>query len=515
MKVGTALLAMFMAFQWSACGTIRTVGPAAPLLQPRPPQLRDPLFDQVLRRFASSYLEPQRIDPEAMLDGAMASLAKDRPEVTSRTRQDRVELRIDDGRTAPLARPKNLDQLSAMLDAASAWLAQELQPTIDPLELTTASLRGAVKAVDRWATVVHGSSRNALLDRFRGSLSGIGCRIGRRDGVIRILEAYPGAAAARAGLASGDEIVRVDGRDVSGHSVAEIVQLLRGPVETVVRVETRRSLDGPPVEHMVRRSRFVVPTVFSRMLGGDVGYLRVTRIAKNSGVVAHRLLGGLRESPSLKGVVLDLRGNSGGSMLAAGQIADEFVPSGVLIETQGRDGRHVPGLRHRIDATVEGSNRLPVIVLVDGRTGSSAEFLAAALMRHNRAILLGKRTFGKSVLQKTYTFPNPDDVLLKVTVARVLAGGAPVSAEGLQPDISVAESDGEEPGLECSPQPTSKSVATLSIGPDEVGSPDPIASNAAELIRRYAVPDRNTALESIRRDLCPEMVRPAPSRSLG
>ncbi len=487
----------------AASGGCATKVPA-PLIQARPAQARETIFDVVLRRFARMYIDPAAIDPSAMLAGAVSELAATVPELNFHTFDRVIELEVAGRRTSLSRQVSDLDELYIALDAAPDWLRASAPPA-EPPAFQTPALRGAVRSVDRWGNVLYGHNRDAFMSRFRGSMAGVGCRIGRRDGVVQILDVYPGSPAARSGLQKGDHLVAIDGESVEEENVSRVVERLRGRSGERVFVRIRRPPQEPEIDLAVTRSHFIVPTVSSRIVGGNVGYLRISHIAKNSGVVAKRLLGGLRESNSLMGIVLDLRGNTGGSLLAAGYIADQFVDDGILIETRGRNGQPVPTLRHRIDATTTDPPvpQTALVILVDSGTASSAEFLAAALVRHDRAILVGQRTFGKGVLQKTYNLGAGNEVLLKVTVARAYAAGDVIPEAGMVPDIILEPGNSGAPSVACA-DTTAGAIAavTLAATTDELG--DPRLSFAIELVHRYPAHSRMELRRLIQRDFCPQ-----------
>ncbi len=486
-------------------GCAVTVPPT--LLQPRAAENRAELFDIVLGRFADMYIEPEAIDPQVMLDGAVDELVATAAGLAFSSGDEEIVLEMA-GRRASISRqPADLRELAAALDAVSAWvhLADEEGAA---LVLQAAALRGAVRAVDRWGNVLQGQRRDALMSRFRGSMAGVGCRIGRRDGVAEVLEVYPRGPASRAGLRAGDRVLAIDGRPVVEETISQIVAQLRGEAGTQVTIRLQRESELDVVELAIERSRFVLPTVSSRLVGGDVGVLRITHISKNSGIAAERVLGGLRESNGLKGIILDLRGNSGGSMLAAGHIADQFVDSGVLIETRGRGGLPVRGLRNRVDATddEESKTEPALVVLVDSRTGSSAEFLAGALIGHDRALLVGEPTFGKGVIQKTYDLGADEELLLKVTVARAYAAGQAIPESGMIPDVVLMSQNDEEPAAPCVDVATagadSGPVASVTLPDGGDQRADPQIAFAADLIRRFPALSRRESRRLIQGELC-------------
>jgi carboxyl-terminal processing protease len=488
---------------------------AAPLVEVEAANEIRAAFDVVLERFARMYIEPAAIDPAAMLDGGVAELDERVAALSSHPAgADGIELEIAGRRARVSRRMRDLDELSARLAAVTGWVERNTSEA-SAVELRAAALRGAVRAVDRWGSVLEGHGKETMMNRFRGSTVGVGCRVGRRDEGLHVLEVYPGSPAGRAGLLPDDRLLAIDGRSIEGESVSQVVARLRGREGTRVTVRVGRAEE---VDVTITRARFAVPTVSSRMIDGDVGYLRISHVAKNSGGAAARALGGLLEVTALKGVVVDLRGNTGGSMLAAGQIADQLVDEGVLIETRGRDGGPVQGLRNRIDATGAGARRqVAVVILVDSRTGSSAEFLAAALTGHDRAILVGESTFGKGVLQKTYDLGEDGEFLLKVTVARAFAAGKPIPGAGLLPDVVLRGGDEPVATVSCvagGEMADEAPVATVTLAAAEE-SADPRLAFAAHLVARHAALTRSAARSNIRRGLCDGVAGSSAPRRVG
>jgi len=485
-------------------GGCTAMAPRPPLpLEPRPVAAQAPAVRQTLVELQRRYIDPAAIDPPAMLTGGVQELGRGVRGLTIEEQDDAVILSMGD-RRAQLSRSSatDIDTLAAGLDAAVAWTAAG-NTGKSSADLQAAALRGAVRRVDRWGTVVTGSERDGLEGRFKGTMTGVGCQIGRRDDVPTVIQVYPGTPAAEAGLVVGDRVVAVDSTDVRDDKIEAIVGRLRGPAGTPVRVTVERAGDARDTLEMVRRP-IALPTVASRMLAPDVGYLQVSHIAQNTGPMAERMIGGLREADGLRAVVLDLRGNTGGSILAAGHIADQFVDRGVLIETRGAGGQPVRGLQPRIDATEDAADRrpaAPIVILVDGRTGSSAELLAAALVRHDRAVLVGERTYGKGVVQKTVPVGPDGELLLKVTVARSYAAGVEIPHDGLLPDVQLEAGDAPA-GSRCAAATWDAPGAVAAVGvPGDAGDDGAIAA-ALDLIQRYPATSREDLRRALFRDLC-------------
>jgi len=335
------------------------------------------------------------------------------------------------------------------------------------LNLQAAILHGAVRTLDRYCKASTGLRRAALERRYRGTMAGVGLRVGKRAGALRVLEVYAGSGARQAGLQVGDGLSAVEGRPVSGHKLKEVLGWLRGEPDTRVRLTVARGEDT--LNFDVLRSVFRVPRVRSRLLaGGKVGWIRLSHLSRSAAVEVGQALLGLGESDGLAGVILDLRRNSGGSMLAAAAAADLFVREGLLTQALDRRDRPVRGLTARIEATPKAEGELPLAVLMDARTASSAELLAAALAFNDRALLVGSPTFGKTRVLKVYEYPS-DDLSVRLSVATMRAAGQPLPEDGLTPDVT----------------------------PPELADDDALLGWLAELLLRVGHPSRATTLERI------------------
>jgi carboxyl-terminal processing protease len=480
------------------------VGTVPAILAPRGAEVQSRVFAKALGKVGELYVAPERIVPPAMLAGALEELSE--AVDGSAVREDgdqRVFTVSGQQRAIKLERAGDLAALAALLDSLVAWVSAA-RPDISEETLQAASLRGAVGRLDRWSTVVAGESSERMLDNFRGGLPGIGCRIGRRNDEIVVLEVYPGTPAAETGIRAADRIVAVDGEPATGRTIDEVVRRLRGPPGSTIQLSIGREGDARILEFSMKRRRMVLPTVSSSMIRPGIAYLRVIHLSQNSGVIAERALSGILDLPGLRGLVLDLRGNSGGSMMAAGQIADQFIDNGILIETRGATGRAVPGLSHMIVATPGPDGRTApeamVIVLIDHGTASSAELLAATLARHDRAILVGERTFGKGVMQKI--FPLGGSLTMKLTVARSYVAGQPIPESGIEPDVLVRQGGEGGTSPRCYSEALERDDGTVADIAGQLDDADPGRSVAVELIGRYLTNSRRRFRQAAVRELC-------------
>src|SRR5690606_16634379 len=256
----------------------------------------------------------------------------------------------------------------------------------------------------------------------------------RPDRSILVVAPIDGTPAQRAGLRAGDVIIAIDGQPLTGSADQTGVQL-RGEPGTTVTVTVSRPGETELREFSIRRDRIEITSVSGRLLEPGYGYLRISTFQEDTAPQLHRELARLRRESGgpLAGLVLDLRSNPGGLLNAAVEAADAFLEEGLIVSTRGRLPYASANYHAKAGAVLAGA---PMIVLMDSGTASAAEVLAAALRDHDRALLMGSRTFGKGSVQTVVPLENGDSV--KLTTARYYSpSGNSIQASGLKPDVAL------------------------------------------------------------------------------
>jgi carboxyl-terminal processing protease len=265
---------------------------------------------------------------------------------------------------------------------------------------------------------------------LRSGTAGLGLTLAGRGGIVTVVDAIADGPGALGGLRAGDRILTVDGQSSRGRDAAVVAGWIDGPEDTSVVVGWR-SRDGRM--HSAELTREMVPpeTVFGQMVG-DIMLIRVTGFNRQTGErVAHEVEQAVTATRPPAGLVLDLRGNRGGLLREAVAAASALLPPGVVAVTAGRDPQ--ASRVWRTD-TGEIAGGLPLVVLVDGRSASAAEVLAAALSDRGRAVVIGSATLGKGLVQTID--PLPDGGELFLTWSRILApGGWPIQGLGVMPQV--------------------------------------------------------------------------------
>jgi len=273
--------------------------------------------------------------------------------------------------------------------------------------------------------------REAAEDRAgRNGTAGLGLVLAQHGATVLVRAVVADGPAAMAGVQPGDIVVTVDGVPVRGKDLTTIASLIAGPEGTTLRLNWR-GRDGKPRSAELERAMVPPETVFSERVG-DLLLLRITGFNRSTSAhLSEALQQGMAAEHPPAGVILDLRGNRGGLLREAAESADALLPAGIVAYTAGRN----PDANHLWrSADNELARGVPVVVVVDGRTASAAEILAAALADRGRAVVVGSTTLGKGLVQTID--PLPDGGELFVTWSRVLAPrGWPIQGLGVLPQV--------------------------------------------------------------------------------
>ncbi|CAN5840753.1 hypothetical protein BH23GEM6_BH23GEM6_09530 [soil metagenome] len=255
---------------------------------------------------------------------------------------------------------------------------------------------------------------NNLRIQTTGEYGGLGIQIAERDGWITVIAPLPGTPAERAGLLAGDRIIEVEGRSTEGWRDEDAVKVLRGPRGTAVNITIARSGVNEPIRHSITREEIHVNSVQSAyMVEQGIGIARLTLFSETSTKELRAAINELRGS-GMRGLVLDLRTNPGGLLDQGVSVSDLFLrPGQAIVETRARNPRDNVTFRASQPEVYQG---MPIVVLVDEYSASAAEIVAGALQDHDRALVLGSRSFGKGSVQTL--FPLSGGNFLKMTTGK-------------------------------------------------------------------------------------------------
>ncbi|HET7812145.1 MAG TPA: S41 family peptidase [Steroidobacteraceae bacterium] len=314
---------------------------------------------------------------------------------------------------------------------------------VDPVEspaLIDGALRGLVSGLDPYSSFLDAEEYADLRVSTAGTYAGIGIEVSTADHALRVVRPFRDSPAAMAGILSGDMIAAIDGTPV-GNDLDAAMARMRGPRGSTVKLAVTRAGSALPLEFTVERAQVDVHSVAMVPLEGGYLYARITSFSDTTAMDFAAGLARVRRELDAKprGLVLDLRNNPGGVLESAVEIADQLLEEGVIVSAEGR----TPASRFSMSATPgELLTSVPVVVLVNGATASAAEILAGALQDHHRAVLLGRRTFGKGSVQTVMALSSGRAI--KLTTSRYFTpSGRSIQGSGIEPDQSLDAIDAQ------------------------------------------------------------------------
>ncbi|MDB5225384.1 MAG: ctpA [Candidatus Adlerbacteria bacterium] len=301
-------------------------------------------------------------------------------------------------------------------------------------------LYGAIKGLtesygDPYTTFFPPVEAKQFAEAISGSFGGVGMEMGDKDGAIVVIAPLKNSPAERAGILTGDAVIMVDATSTAGLSVDDAVKLIRGPKGESVKLTLKRpGVDDPIVVNIVRDT-ISIPLIVSSDKNG-VFTIELYSFSQNSGELFRQELRKFIQSGDSK-LILDLRGNPGGYLEAAVQMASFFLPVGETVVTEDYKGKQENIVHRSLGYNVFAKKKISMVVLANQGSASASEILAGALQQHGVAKLVGTRTFGKGSVQQLLELGGGAE--LKVTVARWLTpNGTSISDGGLTPDIEAA-----------------------------------------------------------------------------
>ena len=323
-----------------------------------------------------------------------------------------------------------------------------VEPDRDGLE--RAAINGMVGTLDDYSELLSPEAYQRLLTNAEGTFAGIGIEIGLRQDLFTVLRVIPQSPAAASVVKVGDRIKAVDGNTMQGLLLTEVIDKLRGPAGSRVnlvlsRAQRARHTNGEPVvidiELTLVRQTLDGAYLDIRLTENNVVYVRATQCYDAMASDIQRAISTVSEAP-LKGIILDLRSNPGGTLTCAVGTVDLFLTSGTVVTIQDNRTPEDQAPSRAFTATSDTPfPELPLAILVNGSTASAAEIIAGALQDHGRATILGSQTFAKGTVQ-TLLPPLPNGSALKITTARYLTPlGRSFDQEGLVPDKLVENDD--------------------------------------------------------------------------
>lgn len=329
--------------------------------------------------------------------------------------------------------------LSSQLSVAEARrlaevLSQVRREYVDEVpgdKLVDSAVRGVLSGLDAHSAYLDRREFEDIRRGAAGNYPGIGIEVSAENGFIKVQRPLEDSPASRAGIRAGDVILRIDGEPV-GVNVADAIEQMRGPAGSLVRLTVRRAARDELVEVVLERARVEVHSVTGAKLDPRYAYLRIAAFSDTTPVDFGRTIERIRrEQPQLKGLVIDLRNNPGGVLEGAVAVADAMLDEGNIVAARGR----AADTKFRMDAEPgQLLTGIDIAVLVNGASASAAEIVAGALKDNGRALLVGRRTYGKGSVQSVIPLSNGHAI--KLTTSRYATpSGTYINERGIEPDV--------------------------------------------------------------------------------
>lgn len=310
-----------------------------------------------------------------------------------------------------------------------------VEPVSDK-KLLEDAIRGMLAGLDPHSAYLVSEEYQELKEGTTGQFGGLGIEVTMENGFIKVVSPIDDTPAQRAGIKTGDLIVRLDDEPVKGMSLSDAVKKMRGEPGSKIELTVVREGAEAPLKLTLVRAVIKVQSVKSRMLEKGYGYLRISSFQSGTGESLKEALTNLKKENGgrLKGLILDLRNNPGGVLNAAVDVSDAFLKSGLIVYTEGRIENSEMRFNAAPDDLIDGA---PMVVLINAGSASASEIVAGALQDQKRAVIMGEKSFGKGSVQTI--LPTSNGAAVKLTTARYYTpSGRSIQAEGIEPDIVLA-----------------------------------------------------------------------------
>jgi carboxyl-terminal processing protease len=401
------------------------------------------VMTKVVHYVKENYVDPHRVRPKEMMVAALESVEKSVPDmmVDGSAESGRVKVNVNGKvKEFDISHVDSLWKMSFTMKDVFDFISRNMRPVEDSREIEYAAVNGMLQTLDPHSVLLRPEMYREMKLTTKGEFGGLGFVIQMREGVLTVVKVLPKTPAFRAGIKKDDQIVRIGEESTVNMELNEAVGKLRGPVDSRVTITVNRKGWERPQSFTVTRALITIESVQSKLLARNVGYVRLKNFQGNTTRDLETALGDLGEQAKrggsaggLKGLVLDLRGNPGGLLDQAIQVSDLFLSSGTIVATVGLSDKLREEKRAHPDME---DDAFPIAVLVNAGSASASEIVAGALKNRNRAVVIGRQSFGKGSVQVLYDFP--DESALKLTIAKYLTpGDLSIQEVGITPDIQL------------------------------------------------------------------------------
>ena len=340
------------------------------------------------------------------------------------------------------AASQNTDNLYKKIDLFGEVLEkikEEYVEEVDQAEVMDSAINGVLQSLDPYSAYMSPELFKNMRTDTKGEFGGLGIEIGMESGVVKVIAPIDGTPASRAGIKSGDYIVKIKGDQVQGKSLMEAVKLMRGPVGSSIELTVRRKGKRKAIIFNIKREIIEVKSVESKMIGAKkkIAYIRLKSFNENSDEQLLSDVKNFEKNQKPLGYIIDLRNNPGGLLTQAINITAFFLNEGEIVSTKGRKRIETRKFFAKKGDAINGK---PIIIIINNGSASASEILAGALKDHKRAVILGENTYGKGSVQSIIPLRNGGG--MRLTISKYyLPSGKSISEVGVTPDILVEEID--------------------------------------------------------------------------
>ena len=337
---------------------------------------------------------------------------------------------------------QNMDKLYQKIDLFSEVLEKiqdEYIDEVDQAEIMDSAINGILQSLDPYSAYMNPQIFEEMQTETSGKFGGLGIEVSMEAGVVKVISPIDDTPAARAGIKSGDYIVKINDEQVQGKTLMEAVHMMRGSVGSSIELTVRRKGLKKAKIFKIIREIIEIKSVVSKLIDNEIGYLRLRAFNENSSDQLKNEISKLEKNKELVGYIFDLRNNPGGLLSQAVKISDFFLNDGEIVSTKGRKSRENRKFFAKKGDRIKGK---PLIVLINNGSASAAEIVAGALQDQKRAVLLGETTYGKGSVQSIIRLRNRGAIRLTIS-KYYLPSGKSISEVGVSPDIKVEE-EGDE-----------------------------------------------------------------------
>ena len=296
------------------------------------------------------------------------------------------------------------------------------------------AIAGLLHELDAHSSMLNKKSYQDMKVETKGEFGGLGIVIGKRDGALTIISPIDDTPAYKAGVKSGDIILKINDKATINMSLSDAVDIMRGKKGTPIDITLVRKGEADPIKVNIIRDTIKIQSVYAKTMDDDILYLRVSSFMdmKISTELEKHIK---KHKKNTKAIILDLRNNPGGQLSQAIETVDLFVNSGVIVSQKGKNERDDEFFKASSSSTV---TDVPMVVLVNGGSASASEIVSGALQDLKRAVVVGEKTFGKGSVQRIIPITDDQSEAIKLTIAKYyLPSGRTIQAKGIEPDIEV------------------------------------------------------------------------------